>query len=479
MKLVGRKAQIKRLQEALASPQPEMVALIGRRRVGKTFLIRETYKENIIFELTGLQNGSLANQLQNFALTFARFFPDEQLEDKHTQNWLAAFDRLAQAIEPFTKGDYKPVVFLDELPWLGTRKSDFIQALGYFWNSYASRWPIVVVICGSAASWMIEKVVNDKGGLHNRVTQILHLAPFTLAETEALCQINGITLPRYQILLLYMVMGGIPMYLQQIKPGLSAAQNIQAICFDRDGYLNREFSRLFASLFERYDAHVDIVRALAERRIGLTKPTLAAASGISNGGGLNRVLADLIESGFITEYGSYRKKRRHRLYRLTDFYSLFYLTYIERLGPAAAQTDFNKLSTQSSWRSWTGYAFENVCLTHIDQIKVALGISGIPTSAASFYAAEDTKGPGAQIDLLIERSDNTIHICEAKFTHQALQLSNAIKKVFEHKAAVFAERTKSKNYFLKTLLTTYPPSSSPHAYGIDQVVVLEDLFREV
>ncbi|MEM6770846.1 MAG: ATP-binding protein [Bacteroidota bacterium] len=309
--LVGRKAQIRRLREALNSPKPEMVALIGRRRVGKTFLVRETYKEDIIFELTGLQNGSLTTQLQNFALTFKRFFPDEQLNEVHHQPWLAAFDRLAHAGEPSTKRGRKPVIFLDELPWLGTRKSDFIQALGYFWNSYASRWPIVVVICGSAASWMIEKVINDKGGLHNRVTQLLHLNPFTLAETEALCRAKGVNLPRYQILLLYMVMGGIPMYLQQIRPSLSAAQNIQAICFERDGYLNREFSRLFASLFERYDHHVDVVRALAERRIGLTKPDLAKASGVSNGGVLNRVLADLIESGFITEYGSYGKKRHY------------------------------------------------------------------------------------------------------------------------------------------------------------------------
>ncbi|MEO0733618.1 MAG: ATP-binding protein, partial [Bacteroidota bacterium] len=208
--LVGRKPQIKRLLEALTSPQPEMVALIGRRRVGKTFLVRETYQEHIVFELTGLQNGGLSKQLQNFALTFARFFPNEQLEERDRQNWLAAFDRLARAVEPLTKNEQKPVVFLDELPWLGTRKSDFLQALGYFWNSYASRWPIVVVICGSAASWMIEKVVNDKGGLHNRITQLLYLAPFTLAETEALCQAKGVYLPRYQILQLYMVMGGIP-----------------------------------------------------------------------------------------------------------------------------------------------------------------------------------------------------------------------------------------------------------------------------
>lgn len=474
IRLVGRKPQVKLLGEALRSRKPEMIALIGRRRVGKTFLVREVYREHIVFELTGLQDGNLSSQLQNFALSFGRAFPDEQL-DAPPGNWLSAFDRLAKAIEPRLRQGSKPVVFLDELPWLGTRKSGFLQALGYFWNSWATRHELVVVICGSAASWMINKVINDKGGLHNRITRLIHLEPFTLAETEMLCHANNVRLPRYQITQVYMAMGGIPMYLEQLRPALSATQNIQAICFDRDGYLRREFNRLFASLFDNYEQHVTIVRALARKRVGLTKSALVAATGIADGGGLNRLLDDLAESGFITIYGSYRKKRRDRLYRLTDFYSLFYLTYIEKLGPGN-QSQFTQLSSLPAWKSWSGYAFENVCLTHIPQIKKALGISGISTTAASFHAKGNATSAGAQIDLLIERADQTIHLCEAKFTDKPLKVSTALIKSMQQKCSVFAERTDTNAHLLSTLITTYPPKIDWVAKGIDAVVGLEDLF---
>ena len=476
--LIGRKEQVAILQEALASADPEMVALIGRRRVGKTFLVRHVYAESLVFQLTGLQTGGLHEQLRNFALSFARAFPEEPLVASDTVDWLGAFDRLGRVLEARVESGSKPVVFLDELPWLGTKRSGFIRALGYFWNSYASRLPLVVVICGSAASWMIDRVINDKGGLHNRVTKLLYLQPFTLAETEAFCRAKGIQLPRYQILQVYLTMGGIPMYLNQLRPVLSAAQNIQAICFARDGYLRREFERLFASLFDNYEQHVAVVRALATKRIGLTKPDLARAAKLTTGGGLNRILSDLSESGFIAEYGGYGKKRRDRLFRLTDFYTLFYLTYIERLGPSTSPTDFQQLSNLPAWKSWTGYTFENVCLTHLPQIKRSLGIAGIATTTASFYARADEGGPGAQIDLLIERADQTIHLCEAKFTEEPLPVSTALLDTFRRKRSVFVRHSRTRAHLLNTLITTYAPTGNWAARGIDQVVTLDELFAD-
>ena len=476
MKLVGRTKSIAILEQAAATERPEMIAVVGRRRVGKTFLVRETYKKRIAFELTGIQNGSLVDQLQNFNLTFARAFPKFEPTTPPPTDWLTAFDQLARALETLPKGR-KPVVFLDELPWLGTRKSGFIKGLGYFWNSWASKQNIVVIICGSAASWMIDKVVNDKGGLHNRITQLIRLEPFTLAETELLCKYKKIRLPRYQLLQLYMVMGGVPMYLDQLQPGRSAAENIQAICFEPSGYLYSEFTRLFASLFENDEQHVAVVRALAKKRIGLTRGELVDQAKVPNGGSLTKLLNELDESGFITIYGSYRKRRRDRLYRLTDFYSLFYLTYIERLESQGSAT-FTQLSSLPAWRAWSGYAFENVCLAHVPQIKQSLGISGISTLTSSFYAAGTKDQAGAQIDLLIERADRTIHLCEAKFADRPLPLTRKLGDELRRKAEVFHERTGTNHYLLPTLLTTYPPRGSAAEFGVERVVVLDDLFKD-
>ena len=450
-----------------------MVAVIGRRRVGKTFLVRQTYAKQIAFDLTGLQTGSMNTQLQAFQLSFARTFPKWEGE-LAPKNWLEAFDRLARAVEKLESLE-KPVVFLDELPWLATARSGFIEALGWFWNSWAVQRRVVVVICGSAASWMINKVINDRGGLHNRVTKMIHLEPFTLRETELFCQARNLRFPQYQLLQLYMIMGGIPMYLDQLRPGLSVTENVQNICFARDGFLRREFDRLFASLFSNYERHVAIVRTLAKKRIGLTRMALVEALN-TNGGSLTRTLNELMESGFLTVYQGYKKKRRDELYRLTDNYSLFYLTYLEKQGKSNA-VEFTHLSGLPSWRAWSGYAFENICLTHVKAIKVALGISGLSTKTSSLYVRGGAETAGAQIDLLIERNDATVHLCEAKFTQAPLKLNSKLAKEMETKAAVFTHVSKANDHVLRTLLTIFPPEGDPGRYGIDRVVTMEDLFR--
>lgn len=472
--IIGREKQLATLARMLKTERPELVAVVGRRRVGKTFLVRNAYTGRLAFDLTGLQTGNTAIQLQAFHIAYNRAFP-ERAAEATPENWLAAFDRLATALEQGEETE-KPVVFLDELPWLATPRSGFLEALGWFWNSWATKRSIVVVICGSAAAWMIRRVINDRGGLHNRVTELMHLEPFTLGETEAFCLARGIRLPRYHLLQLYMVMGGIPMYLDQLRPGRSAVENIQAICFDRDGYLRGEFSRLFASLFANYEKHVAIVRALAKRRIGLTRKALVETLGAKDGGGLTRSLDELIESGFVTVYQGYKKKRRDELYRLTDPYSLFYLTYLESLGRSSA-VEFTQLSSLPSFRAWSDYAFETVCLLHVRQIRQALGISGVSTRVSSFYAKKDGERAGAQIDLLIERADDTIHLCEAKFTSTPLAINARLGEEFQKKAAVFAAVSGTTDHLLHTLLTTFPHKGQTTAHAIDRVVTLDALFR--
>lgn len=472
--LIGRNEEAQTLRTALASKQPEMLAVIGRRRVGKTFLVKHTYGSHIDFELTGLQHAGKAEQLQNFIFAFRNHFPDFPIEER-PRSWLEAFHLLSRALEDLNKQD-KLVVFLDELPWLGTRRSGFITGLGWFWNSWAVNQSIILVICGSAASWMIDKVINDKGGLHNRVTKLLSISPFTLAETEAFLRSRNVELGRYQITQIYLAMGGIPMYLNQIKPGLSAVQNIQAICFERNGYLRNEFDRLYASLFDNAEKHIEVIRALSSKRMGMTRQEIIDKTKLSNGGMLSSILSELSQSGFINLYNGYGKKSREGLYRLTDPYSLFYLTFLEGLG-ANSKTDFTKLSDLPNYRAWSGYAFENICLNHIDEIRKALGISGIFTSVSSFVAKPDGKLPGAQIDLVIDRGDHSINICEIKYSNSEYEVSKSDLRNFENKKRVFRHHTKTRKHLFISLITTFGVVDNANKLnGVDQVVVLDDLF---
>ena len=471
--LIGRERQIEQLKSAQQSSKPEMVALVGRRRVGKTYLVKQVYGKDIRFQLTGLQDADTRRQLRNFALSMDRYFP--AFDIGVSEDWLAAFHQLGKALDALPEGE-KPVLFLDELPWLATNKSGFVSALGYFWNNWASQRRVVLVVCGSAASWMIRKIINDRGGLHNRVTRLIYLFPFTLGETERYCQSRNIRLSRFQMLQIYQAMGGIPMYLDQLEPGLSAVQNIQRICFEETGYLRNEFERLFASLFANYERHVEIVRLLAAKRRGITRQEIIQHSKLSNGGGLTTTLEELEKSGFITAYGGYKKKVRDQLYRLTDLYTHFYLTYLEPLGKSA-RPDFIKLSDLPKYKGWAGYAYETVCLTHIDAIRGALSIGGMSSTVASFIAGATKEMPGAQIDLLIDRSDQSINLCEIKFSANPFRITKAVAENLETKKRVFAYHTGTRKHLFSTLITTFGTAPSDYlASHVDQVLGLDDLF---
>jgi uncharacterized protein len=473
--LIGRKRHIGELEEARASRKPELVALIGRRRIGKTYLVKQVYAQQIDFELVGAQHGSMGSQIQNFVLSISKYFPDFDIRQK-PNSWIEAFHLLGQALETVKKTE-KTIVFLDELPWLDTKRSNFIAGLSYFWNSWAANQHIVVVICGSAASWMIKKIINDKGGLHNRVTRRLFLYPFTLAETEEYCQARQINLSRFHLLQIYMVMGGVPMYLEQLKAGLSGVQNIQNVCFDPDGYLYDEFDRLFASLFDNHQQHILVIRALASRRNGLTRQDIIDATKFTNGGTLTDILNELERSGFVSIYNGYGKKVKESVYRLTDFYTHFYLTFIEPLGKHS-KLDFKQLSDLPKWKSWSGYAYENICLTHIDQIRKALGINGIATTISSFVATPKDGFNGAQIDLLIDRSDHSINVCEIKFSSDVYEVKKKDVDNIANKKTVFRYHTKTNKHLFTTLITTFDVvNNSNRINHIDQVVTQDDLFK--
>ncbi|HMQ47796.1 MAG TPA: ATP-binding protein [Saprospiraceae bacterium] len=473
--LIGREKEQEVLRKALESPEAEMVSVIGRRRIGKTFLVKTIYSERIVFELTGTKNAPLYEQLQNF--TYAL-----QLASKNTliikppDNWMEAFFLLINYLSKLPD-DHKKVVFLDELPWLSTHKSGFLRALSFFWNSWAVNQNIVVVICGSVASWMIQKVVNDTGGLHNRITKRIHLLPFTLAETELYLRSRNISLNRYHILQLYMAMGGIPHYLKEIEPGKSATQNIEDICFGQTGLLRDEFSNLYAALFDQSDTHVGIIRALAQKRIGMSRNEIIGMANLSNSGSITKALEELQQSGFIDFYQPFGSKKKNQLYRLTDEYSLFYLQFIEKNIKERGEL-WQRLSQTPEYKIWCGYTFETICLKHLPQIKKALQIGAVYTLASTFRRKGSSTEKGTQIDLVLDRNDHIIHIFEIKFHSKAFAISREYALNLKHKLEAFEADTKTRKHLFLTMIATFGIQPNEHSIGlVDQVLSLDDLFQ--
>lgn len=465
------------MEAVLKTPSSEMVAVIGRRRVGKTFLVKQVYSGRITLGLVGVKNAPLVEQLSNFVFELQRQGLVQERPPR-IASWTDAFQLLIQLLEAQTsKGEQKPVLFFDELPWLASNHSGFLRGLSYFWNSWAVDHPVVVVICGSAASWMIKRVIQDTGGLHNRVTKRIYLSPFTLVEAEEFLRENNVVLNRYHTVQLYMAMGGIPHYLKEIRPGWSAAQNIDAICFSANGLLRDEFTKLYTALFDESDKHLAVVRALGSRTTGVTRAELTAAAHIPEGGTTQRVLEELEQSSFITAYQPWGKKKKDRLYRLTDEFTLFYLRFMDG---KTFQGDavWESFSQTQSYKVWTGYAFENVCLKHIPQIKKALGISGIYTEAASYYHKQTPEVAGVQIDLLLDRNDNVIHLFESKFYNTIYHPTAAQLHDLRGKVARFQAHSRTRKQVFLGFITTFGLLDSPaHQDVIQHSLTMDVLFE--
>ncbi|MEM6769601.1 MAG: ATP-binding protein, partial [Bacteroidota bacterium] len=386
-----------------------------------------------------------------------------------------AFQQLSWFLEDFDKQE-KLVVFFDELPWLATRRSKFLAAFSHFWNTWAEQRNILVIICGSAASWMINKVVRNKGGLHNRITKRIELEPFTLRETGLYLEAIGFAPNHYAFLEIYLVMGGIPHYLKELSPAESVVQNIDRICFDRQGLLHDEFNRLYPSLFEHADHHIDIVRLLASRTYGLERSEIVKLTGKPDGGRITRILEELEFSGFLQSFGPFGKKKKGKRYRLIDEYSCFYLRFIE---PNHQQGTGNWMvqSTSPAYRAWSGYAFENVGIRHFQEIKQALGITSVATNISSFYHQPRTGNPGLQIDLVISRADRSINLCEFKFSNKKVAIAPSEAARYLERLQRFRELTDTPYVLFNTLITTFGVSGSAAGGGaIAQVITLEHLF---
>lgn len=472
--IIGREKEKALLKKVEISNEAELVAVYGRRRVGKTYLIKNGFTQAMDFEFCGLHNASLSQHLESFSMALGKVMGNIPLATP--RSWLQAFSMLTDYLAPLLVKERK-IIFFDEFPWIHTPRSGFLPAFENFWNTWASMQKnLKVVICGSAAAWMIRHVVRNRGGLHNRVSRRIRLLPFTLAETETFLKSRKINLDIYQIVELYMAIGGIPQYLKEIEAGESTAQVVDRLCFQKDGLLQDEFKSLYQSLFDNAKNHIDVIRALAATSVGLSRNEVIKVCKFTSGGYTTQLLDELTESGFITPYISFGKQLKNSLFKLTDEYSLFYLHFMEN-GRIKGSGSWLKMSDKPAWKSWSGYAFENTCFKHIDQIKENLGIGGIHTEISSWRYLGKKDDPGTQIDLLIDRQDLCINVCETKFSAVPFEITKSYAENIKRKMQIFKVKSQMRKTLFLTLISASGVSNSNQYPGLVQKeLTMEVLF---
>lgn len=476
--IIGRRYEKELLNKVLQSGKAELIAIYGRRRVGKTYLVKQFFNNTFDFAFTGTFETSKSVQLSLFQQEINRYAHTSTSAQK---NWFDAFEQLRQYLSSLKKDQI--IIFIDELPWMDTPKSNFLQAFAYFWNTWASTQPsIKLIVCGSATTWMLSNLIGDKGGLYGRVTQSIHLSPFNLKETEDFLLYKKINWSRYQITETYMILGGIPFYLDMLRQDLPFNQNIDNLFFKENAPLKTEYDFLFRSLFKESTIYRKIVETLSTRRKGLTLSQIKEALKLTDGGYLTKIMDNLTSCDFIRRYSAFGKRGKDTLYQLTDLFSLFHLQYVEK-NNGQDEHFWNNMQDNPSRYAWSGYAFEQVCLHHIQQIKNALGISGILSKVCSWTCEsqidkDGNQWNGTQIDLIIERRDNVINLCEMKFSKEEYTISKEYDQHLRERQSTFQHLTRTKNAIHLTFVTTFGLKQNLYSGNIQQVVTLNHLFSE-
>lgn len=480
--IIGRETEKTQLKRYINSSQSEFIAVYGRRRVGKTFLIKEMFEGNFTFRMTGKEKADTKEQLQNFHYALADF----GAETEQPVTWQEAFRLLEKYIESLATNQPK-IIFFDELPWLDSYRSDFVAALEYFWNNWAYyRSDIKLIVCGSATSWMLNNIINSRGGLHNRVTHQINMLPFTLRETEHYLRSRGFLFEKPEMIECYMVFGGVAYYLSLLEPDKSLAQNVESLFFRRNAELKGEFEKIYQSLFHRAEQHVSIVTALAAKGMGMTRQQIIETLHLVNNGNLSRQLRELEECEFIRSFVPFGKTRKDIMYQLIDPFTLFHFHFL------ANQMSFSndywlKMQSTPAYSNWCGYAFEIVCLNHIEQIVNALGIGGMLNTPCSWIykptksileseeTDEDLK-QGAQIDLLIDRNDKTISVCEMKYTFGEYEITKQYDTYVQRRLNIFRKVTKTKKTLVSTYITPFGLADNMYGRRVSCQVTGDDLF---
>lgn len=477
-KLIGRKNEQKQVFECLESDKSELVAVYGRRRVGKTYLINQCFNEEFDFWFTGIYEATKVQHLAQFKSVLNE---RSGKKSKKPQDWFEAFELLKEYLLSLNKE--KVVVFIDEIPWLDTPKGNFLSAFSYFWNMWPSNKTLLkLYVCGSATTWMINKFIGDKGGLYGRISCSIYLAPFNLGETEEfLHRIKHIEMNRHQILELYMIMGGIPYYLDMLRKDLPLSKNIDNLFFKENAILKTEYEFLFRSLFNNSVTYRRVVEALSVKKKGLTREEIKEATKIKDGGTLSEVLANLCRCDFVREYNAIGKRQRDSLFQLTDLFTLFYLNFVEK-GSSQDENFWSNYAFSGDKNAWAGYSFEQVCFHHIKQIKAKLGIAGVLSNIYSwqskgFVSSDGARWQGGQIDLLIDRKDEIINICEIKYSSDEYVITDDYEERVRKRASLFKTVTNTQKAIQHTFITTYGIKRNKYAGFVQSEVIMDDLFQ--
>lgn len=474
MKVIGRKHEIRQLEEYQQSQRPEFIALYGRRRVGKTFLIDTFFKNKFTFNISGVIDGKRSEQMA----VFVQGLRSLGYHGEMPKTWLDAFYLLSQQLEPLLVQNQRCIIFIDELPCFDTPKSGFIRALGHFWNSWAVKHDqIMLIVCGSATSWMINNIIDNHGGLHNRITHEMHISPFSLYETEQFLLEKNVVLDRLAIMQLYMALGGIPYYLDMINAGESASTAIDRIFFSSNNTMGDEYQRLFSSLFRDPAPYLQIIDILSKCRQGVTRDQIIEALGKHDNGHISEYLTNLIKCDFVRYYfvKTTKVKKTDGFYQLTDFFVIFHNTFLHK--PVNDQHFWSNMQSSSLQNIWFGLAFERICMAHIEQIKHALGIDRIGTQYYSWRSKQSVQG--AQIDLIIERADRIINLCEIKYSANEYRLSKDEDIKMRNRQSDFTDETGTRFAIHPVFITTYGLRKSEYSGGIVAEVTMDDLFKNL
>lgn len=474
-KLVGRKKEYQELEWAMQSNRSELILLKGRRRIGKTFLIRSFFQDSYTFHFVGAHKQSKDTQLSNFRDALVRYSGDADIPT--LRNWREAFAQLCTYLEGCT--DERKVIFFDEMPWADTHGSDFVEQMEYFWANWVqNRDDIVFIACGSATSWMKEKIEDNQGGLHNRITHRIYLRPFYLSECKEYLQNHGFQWDDYTIMQMYMIFGGIPYYLSLLRPYMSLPQNVDNLLFVTGGDLSDEFNELYSALFKNAEKYINIVTLLYSKREGFTRQQIEKSTGYS-GGGLTKILSNLESCDFVVSYQQFGNRSKQTIYRLCDFYTIFYLKYIKD----------NRSKDEQYWQhhfmdrsveTWEGFSFEQLCLRHLPQIKQGLGISGIATESSTwrYVPSQESDGKGAQIDLIIKRVDKMTHLCEMKFSEKPYTITKDYEERLKERRLLFMDVTGENRGVVLTMITPNGLKTGLHNSFIHSEITVKQLFSD-
>jgi len=473
--LVGRKQEQNELRRLYQSGEAEMVVVYGRRRVGKTFLINQVFDDKgFTFKLTGLHKQKRDVQLRNFVSALKEYSGRQDWSLPKT--WEEAFGQLKQYLKETCNGQRR-VLFFDELPWMDTPGGKFLPSFEAFWNGWANAQnDLMLIVCGSATNWIINKFFNNKGGLYNRSSSKLYLEPFTLAETEEYLTKQGFAFERYDIAQLYMIMGGIPYYLKQLEPGRTLSDNIDNCFFKSHGKLWDEFDNLYATLFENAQLYMHIVEVLASKRMGLTREEIITKTKLPDNGVTSKALSNLCKCGFVREHAYFGRKKKGLLYQLSDYYTLFYFHFIKD-GYGRDEHFWTHLLDNPRKNAWAGFTFEQVVNDHIEPLKKALGIASVLTEESSWYSAGNENTDGVQIDLLIDRRDRTINLCEIKFYGSEFVIDKNYAMKLRKKMTALREATATKKSIALTMVTTFGVATNSYSPMVQQQATLDDLFN--